>query len=268
MNCSGGLVRIRAVDVRHACAEEGTEGTMKIGITGAGGNLGSVLVRGLQAKHDLKLFDRHLPTSAGRHDFTKLDLADASQLSGVFAGLDALLHLAGNPSPSAPRADTLRNNFVATSFVFEEARKAGVRKIVFASSNFYHQKDIASALRGGGRPRIPLEVCATPDCPYAESKVYGENLGFHYANLGINFVALRIGWCVPEDTPVPYDSAYMRAMFCSQRDLLQAFERGLETEEKFMAAFVVSDNAENVFDLSGTRRSLGFHPQDNAANYY
>lgn len=241
---------------------------MKVGITGARGNLGSFLVNGLQGMHDLKLFDRYLPAGAIRNDFARLDLADASQLSGAFAGLDVLLHLAGNPSPSAPRADTLRNNFVATSFVFEEARKAGVRKIIFASSNFYHQKDLANALRGGGKALIPLEAYATPDCPYAESKVYGENLGFHYANLGMSFVALRIGWCVPEDTPVPYDSAYMRAMFCSRRDLLQAFEKALETEEKFMAAFVVSDNADKVFDLNETRQKLGFCPQDNAANYY
>jgi NAD+ dependent glucose-6-phosphate dehydrogenase len=241
---------------------------MKVGITGAGGNLGGVLVKGLQGVHDLKLFDRYFPAGEVRNDFTRLDLADASHLSGAFAGLEVLLHLAGNPSPSAPRADTLRNNFVATSFVFEEARKAGVRKIVFASSNFYHQKDIASALHGNGKRVIPLDACATSDCPYAESKVYGENLGFHYSNLGMSFVALRIGWCVPEDTPVPYDSAYMRAMFCSQRDLLQAFERSLETEAKFMAAFVVSDNAEKVFDMNGTRHNLGFRPQDNAANYY
>ena len=151
--------------------------------------------------------------------------------------------------------------------MFEEARAAGVKKIVFASSNFYHQKDIANALRSRGGAGIPLDACATPDCPYAESKVYGENLGFHYANLGMSFVALRIGWSVPEDTPAPYDSAYMRAMFCSKRDLVQAFDKALESDEKFIAAFAVSDNSGGVFDLAETKRKLGFHPQDNSANY-
>lgn len=242
------------------------ESKMKVGITGAGGNIGSTLVNGLRNKYDLTLFDLKLP--ANPTQFMRVDFAEPDQLSGVFAGLDAIIHLAGNPNPSARRADTMRNNFVATSFVFEEARAAGVKKIVFASSNFYHQKDIAGALRSDGNTLIALDACATPDCPYAESKVYGENLGFHYANLGIPFVALRIGWSVPEDTPVPYDSAYMRAMFCSKRDLVQAFDKALETKEKFIAAFAISDNSGKVFDLAETKRKLGFSPQDNSADYY
>jgi len=241
---------------------------MKVGITGAGGNLGTTLVHGLRDKFDLKLFDLGAPANPTQFDFVRLDFAEPDQLSGVFAGLDAIIHLAGNPDPSARRADTMRNNFVATSFVFEEARAAGVKKIVFASSNFYHQKDIASALRSEAKTLIPLDACATPDCPYAESKVYGENLGFHYANLGNSFVALRIGWSVPADTPVLYDSAYMRAMFCSKRDLVQAFDKALEAEEKFMTAFAISDNSESVFDLTETKRKLGFYPQDNSANYF
>jgi len=244
------------------------ENKMKLGITGAGGNLGTTLVSGLRDKYDLKLFDLRAPANSQQFEFTQVDFAEPDQVQGVFAGLDALIHLAGNPSPSARRTDTQRNNFVATSFVFEEARAAGVKKIVFASSNFYHQKDIVGALRSAGNTLIPLEAYATPDCPYAESKVYGENLGFHYANLGIPFVALRIGWSVPEDTPVPYDGAYMRAMFCSKRDLLQAFDKALESEEEFMAAFAISDNSGKVFDLTETKRKLGFYPQDNSANYY
>lgn len=239
---------------------------MKVGITGAGGNIGRTLVNGLRDKFDLTLFD--LSALGNSNLSVQLDLAEPGQLAGRFAGLDAIIHLAGNPSPAARRSDTLRNNFVATSFVFEEARLAGVKKIVFASSNFYHQKDIAAALRGGGSKLITLDACATPDCPYAESKVYGENLGFHFSNLGISFAALRIGWSVPEDTPAPYDSAYMRAMFCSKRDLVQAFDKALESEEKFMAAFAISDNSGKVFDLAETKRKLGFQPQDNSANYY
>ena len=249
------------------------EGRMKIGITGAGGNLGTTLVNGLQDKYSLKLFDLkqidpRTPIHSKTVDFIRLDFAEPDQLAGVFAGLDAIVHLAGNPDPSAPKSDTIRNNFVATSFVFEEARAAGVQKIVFASSNFYHQKDIASALRGEAKARITLDASATPDCPYAESKVFRENLGFHYANLGISFVALRIGWSVPVDTPVPYDSAYMRAMFCSKRDLVQAFDKALGSKEKFLTAFAISDNSGGVFDLTETKRKLDFHPQDNSANYY
>lgn len=243
------------------------ESKMRVGITGAGGNLGIALVHGLRDKYDLRLFDLRVPAHLKQMGWVQLDFAEPDQLTGVFADLDAVIHLAGNPNPSARRVDTIRNNFVTTSFVFEEARQAGVKKIIFASSNFYHQKDIASALRGELDRPITLDACATPDCPYAESKVFGENLGFHYANLGLSFVALRIGWYVPADTPVPYDGAYMRAMFCSKRDLVQAFDKALESEEKCMSAFVISDNSAKVFDLTETRRKLGYYPQDNSADY-
>jgi NAD+ dependent glucose-6-phosphate dehydrogenase len=240
-----------------------------VGITGSAGTLGRVLVQGLRARYPLRLFDRHGGTGSHELEHAQLDLADAQQVDGAFEGLDVLLHIAGNPSPSAPRADTLRDNHTATSLVFEEARKARVKRIVFASSNFYHQKDIADALRARDGRKIGLNAYATPACPYAESKVYGENLGFHYTHLGLTFVALRIGWCVPEDNPRPYDSPYMRAMFCSQRDLVQSFERAIQVDlqRKFLAAFAISNNRDRLFDLTETRSALGYDPQDDAQAY-
>jgi nucleoside-diphosphate-sugar epimerase len=243
------------------------EKLMKVGITGANGNLGTTLVQGLADKFDLKLFDMRRSGAPAQRDVVKIDFADADQIAGAFTGLDAIVHLAGNPSPSARRSDTLRNNFVATSLVFQQARDAGVRKIVFASSNFYHQKDIATALNGGAKSLIRLDTSPSPDCTYGESKVYGEHLGFHYSCLGMEFVALRIGWCVPEDNPASYNSPYMRAMFCSKRDLVQSFERALMSTEKFLTAFAISDNDEKVFDLTQTKLNLGFQPMDNSANY-
>ena len=60
----------------------------------------------------------------------------------------------------------------------------------------------------------------------------------------------------------------MKAVFCSKRDLAQAFEKALNTDRNFTAAFAVSNNDDNVFDLSETRRILGFNPQDNSAEYF
>ena len=107
----------------------------------------------------------------------------------------------------------------------------------------------------------------TPICLYGESKVYGESLGRHLSYLGMQFVALRIGWTIPQDTPALYNSPYMQAVFCSKRDLVQAFEKALEVKTDFLAAFAVSANTRAVFDLSETKKKLGYTPQDNAANY-
>ncbi|MFA6216939.1 MAG: NAD(P)-dependent oxidoreductase [Candidatus Omnitrophota bacterium] len=240
----------------------------KIGITGAAGNIGSTLQKGLGDTYNLSLYDLNETTTLSGCRYIKVDFARKEELDGIFNGLDALIHLAGNPHPNAPRNMTYRNNFAATSYVFEEARRAKVKKIVYASSNFYHEAAISEILQGNSKSRITLDMPPSPLSLYGESKVFGENLGRHLSYLGIQFVALRIGWTIPQDNPAVYDGEYMRAVFCSKRDLIQAFNKALQLETTFQAAFVTSNNTNNVFDLSETRKKLDFHPQDNAENYF
>lgn len=239
-----------------------------IGITGAAGNVGSTLAGGLSEKYKLHLYDiKDIRQNPGKESL-KVDFADKQNLTGVFKGLDALIHLAGNPRPDAPAESTWRNNFLATSLVFEEARRSGIKKIVFASSNFYHEGAIGEILQGESRQKITLDAPPSPLCLYGISKVYGENLGRHLSYCGMQFVALRIGWTVPDDNPAHYGGDYMRAVFCSKRDLISAFIKAIEIETGFLAAFAVSDNSKNVFDLGETRKKLGFSPQDNAENFF
>ncbi|RKY31315.1 MAG: hypothetical protein DRP74_05090 [Candidatus Omnitrophota bacterium] len=108
----------------------------------------------------------------------------------------------------------------------------------------------------------------TPLCLYGESKVFGENLGRHLSHFGIQFAALRIGWSVPDDNPANYGGDYMRAVFCSHRDLIQAFSKAIEINTDFLIAYAVSNNTHNVFDLSETKKKLDFHPKDNAEDYF
>ena len=238
-----------------------------VGITGASGNIGTTLSDGLAEKYQLTLYDiREAPKSAkGR--FMKVDCAKREELKGSFEGLDAIIHLAGDPRPNAPRQLTLRNNFVGTSYVFEEAMRAGIKKIVYASSNFYHEGSIREALTGQLKKRITLDMPPTPQSLYGQSKVFGETIGLHLSYLGVQFAALRIGWTVPEDNPAVYASDYMQAVFISKRDLVQAFDKALNIDTDFLVAFAVSDNDSGVFDLTETKAKLGFRPQDNSEKY-
>jgi len=240
----------------------------KVGITGSSGNIGSTLQKGLCEKYDLFLFDVKQSDPVCRAPFKKVDFAEKKYLDGIFNGLDALIHLAGNPHPDAPRNQTYRNNFQATSYVFEEARRAGVKKIVYASSNFYHEAAIGEVLAGNSRELITLDFPPSPLSLYGESKVFGESLGRHMSYSGMQFVALRIGWTVPQDNPALYGGSYMRAVFCSKRDLVQAFDKALQVDADFLPAFATSDNSRNVFDLTETKKKLGFNPQDNAEDYF
>jgi len=239
-----------------------------VGITGAAGNIGTILRTGLASKYNLKLYDVKEINPPIVGEFIQIDFSEQKDITNIFNGLDVLIHLAGDPRPNAPAYLTYKNNFVATSYVFEEALRAKVKKLVYASSGFYHESSMIEALQGHLGYPITLDMPPTPDCLYAESKLFGEKVGLHLANLGLQFVALRIGWSVPEDDPRPYDSPYMRAMFCSNRDLLQAFEKAIEIDKDYLIAFAISNNDKKIIDLEETQTSLGFFPQDNASDYF
>lgn len=238
-----------------------------LGITGAGGNVGRTLQRALAPEYELRLFDRApiRPEISGA--VYAADFGEPGAWAEQFQGLDALIHLAGDPRPNAPEASTYRNNFRAASYVFEAARGAGVKKIVFASSNFYHEGAIRRVLTAPPSQLIRLGDNPIPLCLYGKSKVFGEELGRHYAHLGVQFAALRIGWTVPEDNPARYWGDYMRAVFCSHRDLTGFVRAALTIERDFLTAFAVSANQRGIFDLEETTALLGYSPQDNAEAY-
>ena len=106
----------------------------------------------------MKLYDRHaIPSFDQGISAAAVDFSDGAGIRGIFDGLDAVIHLSGDPRPNAPRDSTFRNNFVSASHVFEEARRAAVGKIVFASSNFYHEQAIGDLLRDRTRRLIRLD---------------------------------------------------------------------------------------------------------------
>jgi len=93
----------------------------KVGITGASGNIGSTLQEGLCKDYELELYDINKPNLSPKSKFIKVDFTNKNEIDGIFNGLDALIHLAGNPHPNAPRHQTFQNNFLATL-----DRRAGV----------------------------------------------------------------------------------------------------------------------------------------------
>ena len=112
-----------------------------------------------------------------------------------------------------------------------------------------------------------------PDSLYAVSKLFGENIGKLYSErFGIEFVGLRIGWIVPENTPLVMQGTpaedYLRAMFLSHRDCVAAHRRALEVETKYTLAYVVSSNGRRVFDLEETQAELGWAPEDDAETFF
>jgi nucleoside-diphosphate-sugar epimerase len=245
----------------------------RVGITGANGTVGRVLMKGLADEYELLAFTRReveFPSAI-------VNFERAKEVAGSFVGLDAVIHLAADPSPMAPWERVREHNIEGMYQVLEECRRAKVKRLVFASTNHtQHGNTILTTpetLDPEKDARMKLGDLPNPDSLYAVSKLFGENLGKLYSErFGIEFVGLRIGWIVPENNPTVMRGTpaedYLRAMFLSHRDCVAAHKRALEVDTSYMLAYVVSANGRRVFDLDETRAELGYEPQDDAETYF
>jgi len=159
-------------------------------LTGAAGEIGRVVRPALRgAAGRLRLLDRRPMEPAGEgEELMQGDLLDPALADAAARDADVLIHLAGIPRETGGTPEEiLATNVVATHTLFEAARRHGVRRIVFASSNHtigFHPAD----------RMVGTEEPARPSGFYGASKVYGEALGRLYADkYGLDAACLRIG---------------------------------------------------------------------------
>jgi nucleoside-diphosphate-sugar epimerase len=255
---------------------------VNVGITGASGHIGITLTEGLPDRYQLTLFHNRSEIRsdlAGKFKTVRADFSKTEQVQGVFEGLDAVIHLAAAASTEADWESVLHNNIIATYNVFEEARRAGVVKIVFASTNHTQHDYIGKTPMTLDRFFVPtmgfvkLSDPPAPDSYYGISKLFGENMGWYYSRRrGIQFTSLRIGSTFPQDDPSIWKGTdregHARAIFLSKRDCVEAFARALEVSTDFLLAYAISNNDRRFFDLTETKEKLGFYPKDNAEDYF
>lgn len=228
----------------------------RILITGAAGQLGAFLREGLAGKYRLRLLDVAAIDDLGPgEESVTADITDLESMAGAMEGVDAVVHLAAVSVEDAWE-QILPNNIVGCYNVFEAARRHGVKRIVFASSNhaigFYRR----------GR-RIDSSVPKRADSRYGLSKAFGEDLGSLYADKhGIGVMAIRIGSCL-ERPP----NERMLSTWISYRDMVQLTRVGLETPDlHFAVVYGVSNNRRGWWDNS-VAFELGYRPQDDSEIY-
>jgi len=226
-------------------------------LTGAAGNLGRDLRPRLKAYCDvLRVSHRSDFGPAGAGEEVMLAaLGDKAQVMALCEGVDAVVHM-GGVSTEKTWESILDANIVGMVHLYEGARRHGVRRIVFASSNhvtgFYRQDQVVS-------PRDP----ARPDGFYGLSKAFGENLAqLYWDKHGIETVSLRIGSSFAE----PKD-----------RRMLATWMSFDDTERLVVAALTapvvghtviygMSDNA-TVFWDNTSARHIGYRPRDSSDKY-
>ena len=114
-----------------------------VAVAGASGKLGRHVVRDLH-EHGYRVvaLDRMPDASSPADASVRVELTDHGQVLEAFTGVDdryhavdAVVHLAAIPAPGlTTNAVTFANNITATYNVFAAARTAGIRNIVWASS--------------------------------------------------------------------------------------------------------------------------------------
>lgn len=235
-----------------------------IAVTGGTGGIGRILRDGLSDRFEGRWLSRQ-----------DADITDLDALERVFAGAEAVIHLAAAAEIQSPWESVLGANIVGAYNVFEAARRSGVRRVVFASSNHAVGMYMHDTERFAD-PTHPVEVGADapvrPDSLYGASKAWGEAVGRFYAERqGLEVVCLRIGWVV--DEPGPPTTMELReeppdvrpraaGMWLSHRDLVSLVEASLTAPVRFAIVNGVSDNVGRWLGLEEARDALGWEPRD------
>lgn len=224
-------------------------------LTGAAGGLGKVLREALRPyTRVLRLSDiaGMAPAEGPHEEVVTCDLADKAAVDALVEGVDAILHF-GGVSVERPFEEILGPNICGTFHIYEAARRHGVKRVIFASSNhvigFYKQTETIDA----NSPR-------RPDGYYGLSKSYGEDLAsFYFDRYGIETVSIRIGSSFPE----PKNRRMMRT-FLSYRDLTELLRCSLTASGVgHTIVYGMSDN-DGVWWDNHLAAHLGFKPQDSS----
>lgn len=168
---------------------------MKYLVTGGAGFIGSHIVSALlQRGAAVTVLDNYstgkrenLAGLKGRIEIVEADLRDAAKLAGAVRGVDVIFHQAAFvsvPESLERPQDCFEVNVAGTASLLEAARRAGVRRVVFASSAAVY----------GDSPAMPLdeETPLRPLSPYAASKRVNEIYGQLYSTVfGLEVVGLR-----------------------------------------------------------------------------
>lgn len=226
-------------------------------LTGANGHLGGQMRPRLKAYCDtLRLSHRSNMGAAGAGEEIRIaSLEDKAAMLALLEGVDAVVHL-GGVSTEQPWEPILAGNIVGMVNLYESARKNGVKRIVFASSNhvtgFYRQDEVIS-------PKDP----ARPDGFYGLSKAFGENLAqLYWDRWQIETVSLRIGSSYEEPKDRRMLATWMSFDDC-ERLIVAALTAPVVGHS---IIYGMSDNNTTWWDNTSARH-IGYRPQDSSEQF-
>ncbi len=236
--------------------------TQKILVTGANGAIGSMLRQSLRrpGRH-LRLLDvvRQADVQPGEDaEVIEGSFLDAATIESACRDVEAIVHLGGLSSAGYTWPEYLDVNIHGTYLVLEAARKAGVSRVIYASSN--HAVGYQPLSPDGP---VPDRLFARPDTFYGVSKAASESLASLYHDRhGLDVICLRIGSY--RDRPFDVRSLWS---WLSPGDCTRLVEAALSTPSPgFRVVWGVSANSRAAVSLE-EGYAIGYFPLDDAGAF-
>ena len=244
-------------------------------VTGAAGLIGRIVGESLSSDHVVHGLD----VKRGAGVEWVRDMRKLRRVLPAFEGMRAVVDLAADASTSASWRSVLRNNMAATVNTLEAARKAGVGRVVFASSNhvvglYERDEPYASVVAGeyegldiANLPRLTAAAPIRPDGAYGAGKAFGEAAARFYAEEhGLSVICLRIGTVNSDNRP---KNARQFATLLTHRDLVHLVRCCLAApaDLRFAVFYGVSANTWRFWNIEDARETIGYMPQDDAESW-
>ncbi|MEZ4711600.1 MAG: NAD(P)-dependent oxidoreductase [Caldilineaceae bacterium] len=235
-------------------------------ITGGAGRIGQFITNQWRSQYAITLTDIKEPAHTHGFPFVSADLSDFDAVQSLCRGMDTIVHLGADPRMEAPWESLLPNNVISTYNVFEAARLAGCRRVIFASS--------VNAVFG-----YPADVQVHTDMPiypinlYGATKCWGEAVARYYAHThGLSAICLRFG--AVSQRPGPQSNANERYrldhpyldIILTLEDLTQLVAKSIEAPDdlRYGVYHGVSNNRWKRLDIDDARHEIGYEPVDDA----
>jgi NAD+ dependent glucose-6-phosphate dehydrogenase len=239
-------------------------------LTGAGGRVGGAILDGLADAYDWRLLFHSEPAEEPAHEYLVGDVVETDLMREACGGVDAVVHLAGDPRPDAPWDSVLENNIHGTKVLYDAAIDAGVDRLVYASSNHavghFETERKPDLYRADDDFRLDGTELPRPGNFYGVSKAAGETLGrFYHDEYGVSVCNIRIGNLTEGHPPIDYERG--QAMWLSHRDCAHLHDRALQAEYDHEIVYGISDNDRKYYSLERAKEMLGYEPRDNSAEW-
>lgn len=237
----------------------------KVLVTGGSGKLGRAVLRDLVEHGYAVLNVDQQPLSEPICPSVRVDLSNFGEVASAILGgvderggpFDAVVHLAAIPAPGlAPNARTLSNNVSASYNVFEACRLAGIKNVVFASS-----ETVLGLPFDTPPPYAPVdeEYFPRPESAYSLGKLLDETMAAQFCRWDpeLRIVGLRFSNVMyPEDYKAfpgfdsdPQKRKWNLWAYIDARDGAQAVRRAIQADFKGFEAFIIA-NADSVMSRS------------------